>query len=411
MGLIGGNFPVGETFLNPRTQNKLVIGEGVSLGSGFVTDPTLPVILEFPFAGTFFRPERIVITKGRIVAVRDPGPVAPDPDTGYPRTVVTLANGANKPLGIAQTNYFQVVPGRFRGNFPSILRRAHIEIPYIPDVALASEMAWACATRESSADPNLVQGDWVKSDTVGHFVKWVSGVDAIEQRMGQVTGLDTQKPLEGWLQWVMWESVQTINEKNAFDPSNWAYNVYDINQPLPPSPGLTGLQGHTDPSYNTYPLPFPFDPLYGFPEQLRAANGIPGLTDGVMSQKEVYEVDLTTSVGVYPGDGLASADNLYVDGGLGTVKLTHDRLARHLDILNPILKMSEIQVYEDGVQLRENDRYTVQRYKGKILIAGASSIKTYHVKYTSLKQVVAGIPTNIDFKGSIGAIRIIVNAL
>src|SRR3990172_5234464 len=333
MGLLGGNYPVGETFLNPRTQNKLVIGEGRSLASGFVTDPNLPVILEFPFAGTFFRPERIVITKGRIVAVRDPGPTAPDPDTGYPRTVVTLANGANKPLGIAQTNLFQSVPSRFRGNSPSIAREVQIEVPYIPDVAMAAEMAWACATRESSADPNLIQGDWVKSDGIGHFVKWVPGVDAIEQRMGQVTGLDTQKPHEGWLQWVMWQTVQNINAQNAFDPANLAFNPYNMHQPLPPSPGLTGLQVHTDPSYNTYPLPFPYDSLYGFPEQLRAANAIPGLTDVVMSQK-------------------------------------------------PVNKMSEVQVYEDGVQLKENERYTVQRYKGKLLIANADVLKPYHVKYT-----------------------------
>jgi len=276
---------------------------------------------------------------------------------------------------------------------------------------MAAEMAWACATRESSADPNLIQGDWVKSDGIGHFVKWVPGVDAIEQRMGQVTGLDTQKPHEGWLQWVMWQTVQNINAQNAFDPANLAFNPYNMHQPLPPSPGLTGLQVHTDPSYNTYPLPFPYDSLYGFPEQLRAANAIPGLTDGVMSQKQVYEVDLTTSAGVYPGDGPATADNLYVDGAIGTVKLTHNRIANHQDILNPVNKMSEVQVYEDGVQLKENERYTVQRYKGKLLIANADVLKTYHVKYTSLDQVVAGIPTNIDFKGSIGAIRIVVRAL
>jgi hypothetical protein len=55
--------------------------------------------------------------------------------------------------------------------------------------------------------------------------------------------------------------------------------------------------------------------------------------------------------------------------------------------------------------------YTVDRYRGIVYIktAGQAGTEQYTITYTSLENQVVGVPSNIDFKGAIGSIRIFVD--
>jgi hypothetical protein len=63
--------------------------------------------------------------------------------------------------------------------------------------------------------------------------------------------------------------------------------------------------------------------------------------------------------------------------------------------------------------LVENIDYTVDCYRGIVYIktAGQTGTETYAITYTSLENQVVGVPSNIDFKGAIGACRIAVDIL
>jgi hypothetical protein len=55
--------------------------------------------------------------------------------------------------------------------------------------------------------------------------------------------------------------------------------------------------------------------------------------------------------------------------------------------------------------------YSVDRYRGIVYVKkpGQTGTETYTVTYTSLENQVVGVPSNIDFKGAIGAIRIFID--
>jgi hypothetical protein len=86
---------------------------------------------------------------------------------------------ANFPVGVLTKNaYYKIDDTMFGGSVPIYITRGHIEVPYIPDRALAQVVEWGCATGgdRGAGDPGYLRpGDLVKSDANGHFVKWNRG--------------------------------------------------------------------------------------------------------------------------------------------------------------------------------------------------------------------------------------------
>jgi hypothetical protein len=415
-----------------RTQNTLIVSDDlINLAEVFITDPYLPVQFTYPFAGTYFRPAEVQIAKGTVVAHRAGSPYTKDYDVDFMRPALTIANGgnnvtvatpygnyqrlANKPIGIAFKNCYKRLNDRFKGNYPTITRASYITLPYFAgNTALAQSMKWGACYDGSAGTLNM--GDSVMSDANGKIVKW-DGV-SIEQRIGKALVIDRNVPVQGWLQWVMWEWASSAGLGQG---QNEMFNPYDLNAPLVTPDGAagdttTGTSGSNTPGrpdlnavQNQYPAFYPFNDLVTrFPEQLFDAMGIPGLTDGA----RMAAVDYTESV----GNGTQNVFN----GTTGTnqITLNHKRVAKDQQgATNPTpdhpfpTKMLVYNNADTSTPLVELVDYTVDRYRGIVYISkpGQSGTETYTVTYTSLENQVVGVPSNIDFKGSVGAVRIFVD--
>jgi hypothetical protein len=415
-----------------RTQNQLIISDDLhNIAEVFITDPYLPVQFTYPFAGTYFRPAEVQIPKGTVVAHRAGNPYTKDYDVDFMAPCLTIANGgssattntpygsytrsANTPIGIAFKNCYRRLNDRFKGNYPTVTRKSYISLPYFgSNTTLATSMKWGACYDGANGTINM--GDYVESDANGKVIKWDG--TTLNQRIGQVLMIDRSIPVQGWLQWVMWEwmsrDAETMGQQEMFNP-------YDVNAPLevPDSalgdtttgtvgtttsgrPDLTAQQGQ-------YPAFYAFNDLVTrFPEQLWDAMGIPGLTDGA----RMAAVDFTENV----GNGTQNAYNSTT--GVNVITLSHKRVAKDAQgATNPTPDHpfpTKMLVYNNAnttTPLVELVDYRVDRYRGivYVLTAGQTGTETYTVTYTSLENQVVGVPSNIDFKGAVGAIRIFVD--
>jgi hypothetical protein len=252
------------------------------------------------------------------------------------------------------------------------------------------------------------------SDANGKITKW-DGND-IRQRIGQVLNIDRSIPVQGWLQWVMWEWMSADEQGRG---QMEMFNPYDSNAPLETPDGtvgdtVLGTRGMNTPQrpdlnaqQNQYPAFYAFNDLVTrFPEQLWDAMGIPGMTDGA----RMAAVDYTETVGNGTQNVFANAIN--------TIQLNHKRVAKDgQGATNPTpdhpfpTKMLVYNTVDLSTPYVELVDYTVDRYRGivKILRPGQTGTETYAITYTSLENQVVGVPSNIDFKGSVGEIRIFVD--
>jgi hypothetical protein len=135
-------------------------------------------------------------------AVRDPNGNLVTAGQNYTRV-------ANVPIGLAQSDMFQDIHGRFLNyeNQPealTLLCERTIEIPYFtyaqtgavsPADAIArmkSKIGTLAYGNVANGSADLVNSSWVMSDPNGRFVKW-DGVD-VKQVVGQVLLLDSYFP-------------------------------------------------------------------------------------------------------------------------------------------------------------------------------------------------------------------------
>jgi hypothetical protein len=257
------------------------------------------------------------------------------------------------------------------------------------------------------------------SDPYGKVTKWDQSLDTeTTQKIGQVIMIDRSIPVQGWLQWVMWEWMSM----DAQGMGQWEmFNPYDVNAPLQTPDGSAGdttggTSGTTtaqrpdlNAQQNQYPAFYSFNDLVTrFPEQLWDAMGIPGLTDGA----RMAAVDYSESLG-------NGTQNSYANG-INTITLSHKRVAKDgQGATNPTPDHpfpTKMLVYNNAAAttpLVELVDYYVDRYRGIVYIqtANQTGTETYTITYTSLENQVVGVPSNIDFKGSVGAARIAIDVL
>lgn len=435
-----------------RTQTKLVVSEGPVPSEKWLVDPRLKRLFKYQFGGGGW----VVIPKGRIVALSaDGGPYNDGRFRGYINrflwNAITIANGgadvteydkdgnqyvrkANVPIGVALYNIFEQTEDDTADVLPTVIRaNTYIEVPYLASKTDADVVPFGCAYGQLKA------GDYVCSDANGKFVKWteykvktqtfndvvadangfatvyvdqpiksadsvqieaklndgtvvdtaqvdsvrlasgqigISGLGAdatvditvtytsaipqgYEQIVGQVYAVDTNLPPEGWLRWAEW----TLEErKKDADFNATGFRPQDL----------------TDKGY-------PYDP--GYVDVLSKmvgpeGRGIPGLTDG--SNIEVQYTDVKIGE-IQPGIPAGTVHNFripHVPLVEGTVKVYiggEEVAPEYID-------------YKTGLVIVKNPL----EYSAKAAVTAS---------YRATGQI-AGVPTNWDFKGSIGAVRI-----
>lgn len=386
-----------------RTNTKLQAGTHDSPGEKFVVDPRLPRLFRYHFGGDGW----VKIPKGRIVAPAvDGGPDDdgnfPDYDAGagYKYPALTLANGgkdvvefdisgdeytrkANIPIGVAHANLYEEFIDGFNGLQPTIENEIYIELPYIPNKEDAIEMQWGALYDADPLNP-IANGDFVMSDENGLFIK--ADFKALhkkiaeaatfddakvhmaelarlqEQVVGQVWSVQRDLVGQGWLKWVTWSKEQTADD-NA--PSGTRTSDLGSQDNFPGYP-YEKTYRNWDTKNNKY-LP----------------TGIPGLTNG------------SNIVSKYKDEKIAT-----INPGLSSRRydFTIERI--------PVVEGS-LEVKLDGV-VKTPDYFDAAT--GRLVITLDTTDKQAPVFLTANYNATGqtpGVPTNLDFKGSVGAVRIL----
>lgn len=396
-----------------RTNTKLQVSTHDSPSEKFLVDPRLPRLFRYHFGGDGW----VVIPKGRAVAPATNGGPNDDGrfddfDSNVKYNALTLANGgvdveevgkdgntyvrkANKAIGVAYANIYEEIVDGFNGMQPTVENEIYIELPYIPRKQDAEEIHWGSFYDRDPERP-VKAGDYVMSDENGRLIKAdfekvredimaakqeaanAEDVNALsealqkladaeaeytrlqEQVIGQVWAVETNLPPQGWLKWVMWsqEDVQGDESNNR-----------------------TGMRPDKDIGESGYP----YDGSYRNAERKNTnyfPQGIPGLTNA-----SNIEVPFENEVIGYiqPGQkGRHDFRLLHTPAVEGSVEIK---------VGGNVVDPDHID-YESGLIVLTADNSS-----------GQSPLEV-SATYKATGQI-PGVPTGWDFKGSIGAVRIL----
>ena len=385
-----------------RTNTKLQAGTHNSPGEKFLIDPRLKRLFRYHFAGDGW----VTIPKGRVIApATDDGGVFKngtihDFDGDVYRPVITLANGgvdvqevgrtgdvhtraANKAIGVAYANLFEEFVDGFNRMQPTVENEIYIELPYIPNKEDAEEIEWGSFYDVDPAN-GVKAGDFVMSDEKGRMVKAdfekyeailksttatadekfaaIANISRLQQQVvGQVWAVETNLPPQGWLKWVGWTDSQMLEDSN---PSGMT--AADIGTSEDGFPGYPYQKSYRnwDPKTNRY-----------YPQ------GIPGLTNGSR-----IELDFTESIGtVNPGV------NGRFDFNISRTPMVEGSVT--ITVGGNVIVPENIH-YESGLVTFTYDN-----------TAGTAPLEVV-ATYKATGQI-PGVPTGWDWKGSVGAVRIL----
>jgi hypothetical protein len=386
-----------------RTNTKLQAGTHDSPGEKFLIDPRLKRLFRYHFGGDGW----VVIPKGRAVAPStDDGGVFKngtihDFDGNVYRPALTLANGgkdvsevgkdgsthtraANRAIGVAYGNLYEEIIDGFNGMQPTIENEIYIELPYIPNKADAEEIEWGSFY---DLDParNVKAGDFVMSDDNGRMIKADfdkvrADIDAAvdlaalkvalkeesrlrEQVIGQVWSVETNMAPQGWLKWVGWSDDQVAGD-------DWKQ--------------MSGMSANDIGAQDGFPG-YPYEKTYrNFDVKTNRyyPQGIPGLTNG--SNIEVPFTDVKIG-----------------EIGAGQSGRHDFRISQ-----TPIVEGSVVVEVGGAVVTPENIHYE----SGLVTLSFDNTAGTAPVDVTVTFKAtgqIPGVPTGWDWKGSVGAVRIL----
>jgi hypothetical protein len=401
-----------------RTNTKLQAGTHDSPGEKYLIDPRLKRLFRYHFGGDGW----VVIPKGRVVAPatdnfgESQDGVMFDFDGNVKRPVLTLANGgvdvteigkdgtqhvrkANKAIGVAYANLYEEFVDGFNGMQPTIENEIYIELPYIPRKQDAEEMEWGSFYDVDPSRP-VKPGDYVMSDENGRcivadFDKVRADIDAAkaaaqaattldelkaalaqladaekeytrlsEQVIGQVWAVETNLPPQGWLKWVMW------SQEDMYQDDRWINNSGFRPEDIGAQDGFPG---------------YPYEKTYMNIDQISGKyrpKGIPGLTNG-WNIEVPYENQVIGYV--QPGQ-----------------KGRHDFRILHTPLVD-----GTVHIFANGTEI--TPQY-VDSQTGLVVINYDNSAGTSPVEITASYKAtgqIPGVPTGWDWKGSVGAVRIL----
>jgi hypothetical protein len=388
-----------------RTNTKLQAGTHDSPGEKFLVDPRLKRLFRYHFGGDGW----VVIPKGRIVAPatdnfgENQDGVMHDFDGNVKRPVLTLANGgkdvteigkdgtqhvrkANRAIGVAYGNLYEEFVDGFNGMQPTIENEIYIELPYIPKKEDAEEIEWGSFYDYDLSDP-VKNGDFVMSDENGRFIKApfekiYAQLDAAaaagdlveynklvkelgrlqEQVIGQVWSVETNLPPQGWLKWVTW-SMEDMRQDDR-----WINNSGFRPQDIGAQDGFPG---------------YPYEKTYRNMEGAKYfPRAIPGLTNGANIEVPFTDIVIGT---VQPGQSGRHDFRIWqvpiVEGSLTLTANGTPIQPAYVD-------------YETGLVVVNYDN------------SSGSAPVDIKATFKATGQI-PGVPTNWDWKGSVGAVRIL----
>lgn len=406
-----------------KSHTNLVVSEGAAPSEKWIVAKTENDNPKFSYP---FGPEGnqdVVLAKGKIVELG-----APEFDSETSRMVSTIKQATAdsvKAVGVNHHNIYQRRRDRFSGNNqpnPTVITRSYIEVPLFEhaDVTTAAAAAKAMNFGAAYSTSNtLMPGDFVKVGQDGNFVKLDTATDSAFEIVGQVLAAERELPPAGFLQYYL---DMEIPELEAFLKS----------KSHAPSPGKNGNDA------GAYPYGYPYQNKGWKSDFEKLLNptinkGIPFLTDGYFAAKQtvtgilladkydatnnndghIERVDFSgevtmTEVAMDP-DGVASSGDEYTATDVA-VAADSRNAALFIKLRHPIDKAEAdpIAVKHAGGTFSGQDVHI--DYTHNVVVVYLAPGATYNDVQIDAKLVVdpvAGMPTEWDYAGSVGAVRIL----
>jgi hypothetical protein len=402
-----------------KTHTGLVVSEGNAPAEKFMISKDNKAE---PFDYNFAPPgsKTVVLAKGKIVEAVG---LERDPDNGL--LIPSVKQAEEVSPGVASTRVIGVnlhnVYARRRDAMesnahvnPTVITRNYIDVPLFENADPAAASGLAKAMRYGAAygvTNGFLPGDYVVGGANGNFRKYDSAKDDRLAIVGQVLGIEKNLPTAGFLQYY----AELVNPE--FDAIIKAMSVI-------PSAGRPNSD--KDAAY-PYGIPYnlqgwknDFEKLLGIKNPLLQHNGIPFLTDGFFRAQELYTNvainDVSKIEVVRKND---NGDNpINITGSTVTVPAGMYNGAIYIKIKHKIdtTRLSEIKVKADldgagaggAVALSSNDIHLdLQNNTIVVYLAAGQTYTNMTVDYPAIVNPIAGTPTEYDYKGTVGGIRIL----
>lgn len=424
----------------------------------YALDPRLERIVRYGWAYGY---NQIVIPKGRLVAA-DPYLVVMDTDSKHYHNALTIANGgqdvdfdmearkwkkaeaafaidtktgmdlnkpqtrrpANTPIGILERNEYTRDQDAFNGIMPGPIRTdAMVELPWFAAQDKAEANPWG------SAYGDLKPGDLVKSDENGRFVvspltytnkakaeggcsdMTVAEYEAERQQLvGTIYATDKSLLPEGAARYAQW-ALEDRRNFNDFNPYVWP-NSNRAGEDIVTNPPTAYQSDYTypgypyDKNYMSHDLHMlassrngMYDPRFDLAHRLD--QGIPGLLDGHNAVVNTY--------GEKDGKPIITITNI-----IENTELTgHEFIFRLPDT---DLESAKIAIGEEaavsiavGAKVGKFEVSYADMHKGMFALVqkevGTKEEKPVNISY--VKRGMAGVPTNLDWDGCQGTVKIL----
>jgi hypothetical protein len=419
------NVEVDYTF-GGKTHTNLVVSEGAAPAEKWLVAKAENDNVKFNYA---FGPEGnqgVVLAKGKIVEL---GAAEYDRETARNiSTIKTAAADSKRAVGINHHNIYQTRRDRFSGNnqpAPVVLTRSYIEVPLFEHASATTASTMAKAMNYGAAyglTNVLTPGDFVKVGQDGNFVKLDTTTDSPFQIVGQVLAVERELPPAGFLQYYMDMEITEIEQ--------WLKAAGTA-----PSPGGNGVDA------GAYPYGFPYVNKGWLPDFNKLLNpvinkGIPFLTDGYFAAKKtvtgivledvysasnndghienvVFSGNLT--FGTYTAGAFTAAGNQEVATSSVEVAANSRNNALFIKLHHPIDKAETNPItvrYNDATNTAKvfgGDDIHFDFYNNIVVLYLAAGAKYHNIAIDAKLVVdpVAGVPTEWDYNGVVGAARIL----
>ena len=445
-----------------RTNNHLEMNDHDVLNIKFGVDPRLPVLFRYGWAYGF---NQIIIPKGRIVAA-DPHLMVLDTDTQHFHNALTMANGgvdveldgkvwketadapavneqtgnfevvgsekvyrpANKPLGIMERNEYTRDSDAFNGMMPGPIRTdALVELPWFLLQEKAEENPWG------SCYGALKPGMLVKADCNGRVCvsplsdpEKVAAMDMAtyekerQQVLGEVYSTDQSLLPEGAARYAQWALEDRLNFHDI-NPHTWptsnrrgedfVENVPTMYQSDFGYPGYPYDKNYM--SHDLHMLASTREGMYDprFDERHRLDRGIPGLTDGGNVIRKAYGSDQGVSDVELEGKPQLTISHVRELEEIENVAEVMLRLP-DVDLMKAKVALGEEAAVDIvvGAQIGNFEIMYADLHKGLFSlkqVVAAGEVQELPVKVEYVKAGEAGVPTNLDWDGCVGVVRIL----
>lgn len=379
-----------------------------SLGGNFASNGKL---IDYQYGGPGMT--EVVIPKGRVVGITAPVKNFQTKKWITPITYPGIAL-SNNVIGMVPYNitvdYFQI--DKFGGNQPSIITTDYIELPFISDVAakasntwssvglLAEEAAittglknpWGAVVRNNAGVAPVV-GDYLMATPSGRLTKW-DGANAMAV-VGQILAQDFNQEPWGWMKWAMWDETVKFQDDVYVNKSGASNLPGDAGYPFDPAfaNGTLDMNGYLS-QYTTNPT------------------GIPNLHDGEgnyagygkndtdFTTVSVGRASNLTTTGITAGEKGTTVKYQLLDNAGGPARNIQSLARTNILINNVALSDASLAtVTLSDVNLAEGTF--------KLALPSTAVITAGHLVTASYKVYNYGTPTAWDFKGVVGAFRIL----